>query len=84
MPEPSGKEGNMNIDSFIADVKEMLQMTEEAVPETRLEGKDWWDSMAYLYIITYAEEKLGLDVSFEELKPAATLGELYSVLESKA
>lgn len=74
----------MNIDSFMDDVKGMLQMTEEAVPDTRLEGKDWWDSMAYLYIITYAEEKLGLDVSFDELKSAATLGELYSVLESKA
>lgn len=74
----------MDFDAFAAELKEMLQIPEEATPDLRLEGKGWWDSMAYLYIITYAEEKFGLDLSFDDLKPVSTLGGIHSLLTGKS
>ena len=73
----------MNFDVFAAELRDMLQITEEVGPDTGLEGKDWWDSMSYLYIIPYAEETLGLDVDFEELKSASTLGDIHTTLVKK-
>ncbi len=72
----------MDFGMFASDVQEMFQVDQAISEHTPLEGNEWWDSMAYLYIITYAEEKLGINVEFDELRPAKTLGELYSILSA--
>lgn len=70
----------MNFVSFATDLQEMLQIEGPIQEDTPLNGQDWWDSMAFLYIITYADEQLHINIEYDDLKDAATIGDLYTIL----
>ena len=72
----------MDFTSFANDLESMFQTECTILPTTVLNEQDWWDSMAYLYIITYAEENLNIDIEFDDIKSAKTAGELHSMLIS--
>lgn len=75
----------MKIKEFINDFVEAIE-DESSIPlssETNFREVDSWDSLAALSVMAMIDDNYKVNLSAEEMKSAKTLGELYTLIESK-
>ena len=71
------------MEDFLKEMADILD--EESVEESdRLDGFESWDSLAILSVIAMAESRYHAAFSAQEIRVAATLGDLYQLLSAGA
>ena len=69
------------IESFVDQFDE-LELA-DVTPETVMRDLDEWSSMIGLSLLNLAEKEYGVTLSFDELRHAITVQNLFDIIESK-
>lgn len=75
----------MDIKDFIANFANQFDDTEasEFTAETNFRELDEWSSMIGLSLLNMAEKKYGVQLTFDELRSANTVQDLFDVISNK-
>ncbi len=67
----------MNAETFLEKLTEIMDTEKNLTLETKLADVEEWDSLSFVTFLTYCNSKLKKSVTPEELKAAATVGDLF-------
>ena len=75
----------MDINQFVKDFADEFLDTDpsEFSADTEYKDLDEWSSMTTMAIMSMIDTKYGVDVSLVEIRMADTIGNLFSIIESK-
>ncbi|MBP5561893.1 MAG: acyl carrier protein [Muribaculaceae bacterium] len=75
----------MNIEDFMENFADQFDDTDpsEISAETNFRDLEEWSSMIGLSLLNMSEKKYGVKLTFDELRAAKTVQELFDVIASK-
>lgn len=75
----------MNLNDFIDHFAEQFDDTDinEFKPETEFRKLDEWSSLMALSIIAMVDEEYNITLQGNDMKAAATIGDLFNIVQSK-
>ena len=75
----------MNIEDFMENFADQFDDTDpsEITAETNFRDLEEWSSMIGLSLLNMSEKKYGVKLTFDELRAAKTVQELFDVIASK-
>ena len=75
----------MKIEEFIENFADQFDDTEasEFAPETNFRDLEEWSSMIGLSLLNMSEKKYGVTLTFDELRAAKTVQDLFDIISSK-
>lgn len=79
------KKKKMNIEDFMENFADQFDDTDpsEISAETNFRDLEEWSSMIGLSLLNMSEKKYGVKLTFDELRAAKTVQELFDVIASK-
>lgn len=75
----------MEINDFIKNFADQFDDTDasEIIAETNFRDLEEWSSMIGLSVLNMSEKKYGVTLTFDELKSANTVQELFDIIANK-
>ena len=70
----------MNVNKFISELKEILEVDEEITIDTSLENMDEYDSLAIMSLVAFIDENFDMTVSGESLGEIKTVSDLIALI----
>lgn len=67
----------MSTETFLEKLAEIMDTEKSLTLETKLNGVEEWDSLSFVAFLSFCNSTLKKSVTPEELKAAATVGDLY-------
>ena len=75
----------MNTSELTDLLAEGLEVEPSALtPETRIADVDEWNSIAWLTIMSLADERLGIEISSKDIRGFSTVGDVLDYLGARA
>ena len=73
----------MNVEEFLKTLTQIMDTEADLTLDTQLKDLEEWDSLSLVSFLSFCNSKLKLSVTPEEVKAAATVGELFKIAGGK-